>query len=208
MADHGNVLPWAEFFTAGLARLQPGAASPTAAPGFVVPSFDPQELDRRIQELKTVQAWLDVNAKMLATTIQALEVQRNTLIAVQALSSGLGKQTTDFFQQMVPSADPRLSAGESATIKTDTARWGAVAQGASQAAATSFGEGSSAEATTGPASVWLDFLQDQFNRITAAVAPDGGRDANSDAASGQGFSGDGIPPDRGTKGRRTPRKRT
>lgn len=203
MADHGSVPPWAEFFTAGLARLQPGAASSKLAPGFVVPSFDPQELDRRIQELKTVQTWLDVNVKMLATTIQALEVQRNTLMAVQALSSGFGKQTADFFQQMVPPANAAQSTGEGLEIKASTERWGAVVENIPHEAATPTREGSS-DAVPGPASAWLDFLHDQFNRITTAVAPDTGQISSE---LGQGGPEQVVPSDRGPKARRAPRKR-
>ena len=41
---------------------------------WVAPTLDPEELDKRIEELRTVQFWLEQNARMLAATIQALEV--------------------------------------------------------------------------------------------------------------------------------------
>ena len=50
------------------------------------PTLDPKELDQRIQELKTVHFWLEQNAKALAATIQALEVQRMTLSTLQQMN--------------------------------------------------------------------------------------------------------------------------
>ena len=53
---------------------------------WVAPTLDPEELDKRIQELKTVQFWLEQNARLLGTTIQALEVQRMTLNTLQTMN--------------------------------------------------------------------------------------------------------------------------
>lgn len=53
---------------------------------WIAPTLDPAELDKRIQELKTVQFWLEQNAKLLATTIQALEVQRMTLATLKGMN--------------------------------------------------------------------------------------------------------------------------
>ena len=63
-------------------------------PGFgqwVAPTLNPQEIDKRIEELRTVQFWLEQNAKMLASTIQALEVQRMTLATLQSMNLPLGE---------------------------------------------------------------------------------------------------------------------
>ena len=49
--------------------------SASAASAWIAPTMDPEELDKRIQELKTVQFWLEQNAKALGATIQAMEVQ-------------------------------------------------------------------------------------------------------------------------------------
>jgi hypothetical protein len=43
-------------------------------------------LDKRIQELKTVQFWLEQNTKAVAATIQALEVQRMTLNTLKGMN--------------------------------------------------------------------------------------------------------------------------
>jgi len=70
-----------------LKNLTPHApATGTGAPGWVAPTLDPKEIDKRIQELKTVQFWLEQNAKGIAATIQAMEVQRMTLSTLQNMN--------------------------------------------------------------------------------------------------------------------------
>jgi hypothetical protein len=58
---------------------------------WIAPTLDPEELDKRISELRTVQFWLEQNARLLATTIQALEVQRMTLSTLQTMNLPLSE---------------------------------------------------------------------------------------------------------------------
>lgn len=53
---------------------------------WVAPTLDPEEINKRIDELKTVQFWLEQNARMLAATVQALEVQRMTLSTLKTMN--------------------------------------------------------------------------------------------------------------------------
>jgi prefoldin subunit 5 len=53
---------------------------------WVAPTLNPEELERRIEELRTVQFWLEQNARMLGATIQALEVQRMTLSTLKSMN--------------------------------------------------------------------------------------------------------------------------
>ncbi len=57
---------------------------------WVAPTLDPAELEKRIGELRTVQFWLEQNAKLLGTTIQAMEVQRMTLATLQTMNLPMG----------------------------------------------------------------------------------------------------------------------
>lgn len=66
----------------------------SALPGmgqWVAPTLNPEELGKRIDELRTVQYWLEQNARMLATTIQALEVQRMTLSTLKTMNVPLAE---------------------------------------------------------------------------------------------------------------------
>jgi hypothetical protein len=62
-----------------------GAALPGMGQ-WIAPTLDPEELEKRIAELRTVQFWLEQNARMLGVTIQALEVQRMTLSTLQTMN--------------------------------------------------------------------------------------------------------------------------
>jgi hypothetical protein len=72
----------------------PGAA-PSMIPGLgtlpsmFLPTVDVDELDKRIADLRSVEQWLNLNATMLRTTIQSLEVQRNTLAALRAFGGSM-----------------------------------------------------------------------------------------------------------------------
>lgn len=82
--------------TSALSRLVPGfdflqnlmhsAGQAVPMGQWVAPTLDPAEIEKRISELKTVQFWLEQNAHMLGTTIQALEVQRMTLSTLQTMN--------------------------------------------------------------------------------------------------------------------------
>ena len=68
--------------------------------GMVTPTFDVDELDKRIKDMKAVEGWLRMNLSMLQMTIQGLEMQRTTLGAVQAM----GQMASDAAKSMKPEA--------------------------------------------------------------------------------------------------------
>lgn len=53
---------------------------------WIAPTLDPEEIEKRIRDLRTVQFWLEQNAKMIGATIQALEVQRMTLSTLKSMN--------------------------------------------------------------------------------------------------------------------------
>lgn len=78
---------WMKAAGSALPHLQSAASA--AAPGmsaWTLPTLDPEELDKRIQDLKTVQFWLEQNARMIGMTIQGLEVQRMTLTTLKGMN--------------------------------------------------------------------------------------------------------------------------
>ena len=60
-----------------------------SASSWIAPTLDPDELDKRIQELKTVHFWLDQNTKAVSATIQALEVQKMTLATLRGMNMSM-----------------------------------------------------------------------------------------------------------------------
>lgn len=55
----------------------------------MTPPMDLDEVDKRIHDLKAVESWLQLNTNLLRTTIQGLEVQRATLVALQTFGNAL-----------------------------------------------------------------------------------------------------------------------
>ncbi len=60
---------------------------------FGIPMVDIEELDKRIKDLKSVEAWLSLNLNVLQTTIQGLEVQKATLSALQGIAETMRTAT-------------------------------------------------------------------------------------------------------------------
>lgn len=56
-------------------------------PGMIAPTFDVDELEKRVKDLKAVEGWLKMNLSMLQATIQGLEVQVATLNAMKTMGS-------------------------------------------------------------------------------------------------------------------------
>ena len=51
--------------------------------GVMAPTLIPDEVERRIAELKSVENWLNMNLNVLRMTIQGLEMQKAGLAAMQ-----------------------------------------------------------------------------------------------------------------------------
>ena len=62
-------------------------------PGMAMPTLDPQEVDKRIAELRSVEAWLAMNLNMVKFSIQGLELQRAALEAMRTTSEPKKDQT-------------------------------------------------------------------------------------------------------------------
>ena len=82
-AQFAKLVPGFDFLQ-GLVK-NAGSALPNIGQ-WVAPTLNPEELEKRIEELRTVQFWLEQNARMLGATIQALEVQRMTLSTLKTMN--------------------------------------------------------------------------------------------------------------------------
>lgn len=92
-------------FLQGLVK-NAGAAMPNVGQ-WVAPTLDPEELEKRIGDLRTVQFWLEQNAKLLGVTIQALEVQRMTLSTLKTMNVSMADLTESLkIRVPEPAAEP------------------------------------------------------------------------------------------------------
>ena len=62
-----------------------------AAGGFgaAFPGMDLEELEKRIKDLKSVENWLNLNLNILKSTIQGLEVQHATMMALKSFGDAV-----------------------------------------------------------------------------------------------------------------------
>jgi hypothetical protein len=62
-----------------------------AAGGFnsAFPGLDVDELEKRIKDLKSVESWLNLNLNILKSTIQGLEVQHATMMALKSFGDAV-----------------------------------------------------------------------------------------------------------------------
>lgn len=186
MSDGGSgslakLVPGFEFLQ-GLAKTA-GSAIPGVG-GFgqwIAPTLDPDEIEKRISELRTVQFWLEQNARLLATTIQALEVQKMTLSTLKTMNLQLGEARSMF---MPKSAAPAAAAAAKAAAPAPAA---APAAAAAAAAAEPAEKAKRSPARSAPASAgkagvvdpmqWWAALTGQFTELAKQTLKDGAADA-------------------------------
>lgn len=174
-------------------------------PGMVAPPMSLDELDKKIQDLKTVESWLNVNMNMLRGTIQTLEVQRATLAALQSLGDSFVQHTREA-QQAAAETAAAASAGaafsnagwpmsaasdkntEAASESGDEVPPAAAAKAADAVDGTQVADTAasretsateeSANAFSNPA-VWWNLLQDQFKQaVSKAMQSEPGSSEN------------------------------
>jgi hypothetical protein len=117
-------------FLQGLVK-NAGAALPSIGQ-WVAPTLNPEELEKRIEELRTVQFWLEQNARMLGATIQALEVQRMTLSTLKTMNVQM-EDLRDSLQIRMPA--PKAAKADAPPAVDPMQWWGALTKQFTQLAA-------------------------------------------------------------------------
>ena len=169
----GKFVPGFDFLQNLGQAANPGAkGSPQGMPNmasWVAPTLSVEELDKRIQELKTVQFWLEQNTNALKAIIQALEVQKMTLSTLQGMNVNMSELAKAFTAKM-PDLQPKDTAKPAETHS---------AAGSSSDQAKASAEGSTQGSAQGPAQgpavdpmQWWGSLTQQFQNIAAAAVKD------------------------------------
>jgi hypothetical protein len=65
------------------------------------PGLDVDELEKRIKDLKSVENWLNLNLNILKSTIQGLEVQHATMMALKSFGDAVSASASDLSQKSV-----------------------------------------------------------------------------------------------------------
>lgn len=151
------------------------------------PPMNPEELERKIAELKSVENWLKLNLSMLSSTIQGMEVQLATIATLKsfmaASSAGSANPQASSTQAAPPSwfsgwptasaqpqSNPQTQAQPEAQPQAATAA-ASVDRDATASGAEQTTQGDAATAAAAPAAqAWWDMLQQQFGQVAAATA--------------------------------------
>ncbi len=159
---------------------------------WVAPTLNVEELDKRIDELKAVQFWLDQNAMALKATIQALEVQKMTVATLKGMNFNFGDVANAF---KLKAADSMMSGMQKVTEKasdaaatvgsfagTVTPKKKPAAKKAAPAAAKSAAP-SMATGMVDPMQLW-GALTKQFGEIAAGAMKDAAKQTAIDVTKG------------------------
>jgi hypothetical protein len=199
-------------------------------PGIAAPTLSVDELDKKINDLRAVEAWLNLNSSMVRGSIQALEVQRNTIATLKSMGKTLadavqqqqpapGKEkslfesipyASAFFQHaadaLAPGAPGPAPAAAKAPATEAPTPAPAPAAKAEPAAVPPVSDAEAAAAAAAPmvnAAAWWNLLQDQFKQaVTTAMTTDvvSGAAARATEAAGKFAAAAGKPAAKADKG--------
>ena len=166
-------------FLQGLVK-NAGSALPNIGQ-WVAPTLNPEELEKRIEELRTVQFWLEQNARMLGATIQALEVQRMTLSTLKTMNVQMDDLRESLKIRMPGSSDKPV---EDESSDADSAPASAKTASKPSARKTAPAKGGKAEPSTPPVDPmqWWGALTKQFTQLATSAMKDSATDAAKNLA--------------------------
>jgi hypothetical protein len=146
--------------------------APQQMPSMLAPTIDIGELDKRIADLRAVEQWLELNASMLRTTIQTLEVQRATIATLKGISGAMmapmmGPPPPP--RSPFPPIPPEFSAAPPPAAVAPAPEPAAEAMPARKRRKTPAHAPSMSDDALNPAA-WWHTLQDQFSKIAAAAS--------------------------------------
>jgi len=109
---------WGQGATGQAGQFPFTADASKAAGGFAsaFPGLDVDELEKRIKDLKSVENWLNLNLNLLKSTIQGLEVQHATMMALKSFGDAVSAAgaaatgTSEESETKTTSAKPRKTA--------------------------------------------------------------------------------------------------
>ncbi len=158
------------------------------------PPMNPEELERKIAELKSVENWLKLNLSMLSSTIQGMEVQLATIATLKSFmaagSAGAVNSQVSGAQAAPPSwfsgwptaaaqpqsnppmhTQPESQPQRKPESQPDAAAPNSADRDNRANRAAQATQGDAATAAVAPAAqAWWDMLQQQFGQVAAATA--------------------------------------
>ena len=137
---------------------QPSPAFSQAMGQYMMPTFDLNELDKRMGDMRTVLQFMELNTQLLRQSLSTLEVQRNTLATLQSMANPAAPTAAPAAAQPQPQAQSHSHSQSQSQASDDAnaastspwlAAWQSMVQATSQGAAAA----DRTDATAAPATV-------------------------------------------------------
>ena len=115
---------WGQGAAAQAGQLPFTADASKAAGGFgaAFPGLDVDELEKRIKDLKSVENWLNLNLNILKSTIQGLEVQHATMMALKSFGDAVSAASNAAATPSEPTETKASKSTKAKPRKTSTRR--------------------------------------------------------------------------------------
>ncbi len=147
-------------------------------PGMTAPTLSVEDIKKQIADLKAVESWLTLNMNMLRGTIQALEVQSATILALKSMGEAFknagkvpaaaNKSATGF---SFPFASPSQTQSSESTQSTASA--------STQQEHPAMPFAPDLMASLADPSIWWNMLQGQFKQALSAAETQSGDETRS-----------------------------
>ena len=187
--DFGKWVPGFEFLQSLTKPAQASAGPGPALGGWVAPTLSVEDLDKRIAELKAVLFWLEQNGTALKATIQALEVQKMTLVALKGMNVSL-QDMAQAFSVKAPAAPAAVATAQAGAQPAAPAAEPAPKPRRQAAKTRAASAAKAAPAAPGPVDPmqWWGALTQQFQHIAQAAVADAQSRKSADAPAAQAGS--------------------
>jgi len=170
-------------------KASPAAGAIPGMSSWVAPTLSVEELDKRIQELKAVQFWLEQNGTALKATIQALEVQKMTLTTLQGMNVSMADLAKAFTVKPQEAAEPAPKAEPQAMPEPEQSE----VKTKPQAKSAAKGKDAADKPAVDPMAWWGSLTQ-QFQNIAGAAMKDVAAEAMKAQAAAKAADAAGAQP--------------
>ncbi len=103
----GRFVPGFDFLQNLAKNASEGSNKLPGLSSWIAPTMSVEDVEKRVEELKAVQFWLEQNSRALSATIQALEVQKMTLSTLKGMNVSMGDMASLFQPKAGSDAAPK-----------------------------------------------------------------------------------------------------
>ncbi len=117
----GRFVPGFDFLQNLAKNASEGSSKMPGLSNWIAPTMSVEDIEKRVDELKAVQFWLEQNSRALTATVQALEVQKMTLSTLKGMNVSMGDLGA-LFQPRQSGDKPGAAAGTAGDAMTSVAQ--------------------------------------------------------------------------------------